>query len=64
MHKFGRALLFINKMAQPRQNRTQTTDHMACLFIVVKKRVYEKVAHRYQINNLSFTKTQKMAELA
>lgn len=31
MHKFGRALLFINKMAQPQQNRTQTTDHMACL---------------------------------
>lgn len=27
-------------------------------------RVYEKVAHREQIKDLSFTKTQKVAELA
>lgn len=45
MHKFGRELLFINKMAQPQQNRTQTTDHMACLFILVKKPEFMKRLH-------------------
>lgn len=51
MHRFRRALLFINKMAQPQHviyNRTQTTDHMAFLVGCMHHlpRVYEKFAHR------------------
>lgn len=50
MHTFGRALLFINKMAQPQHIITghMTTDHMAFLVVCTshKTRVYEKVAHR------------------
>lgn len=49
-HRFGRALLSINTMAQPQHIITghMTTDHMAFLVVGTshKTRVYEKVAHR------------------